>query len=245
MGTFSLEKVDHLLWLGRYIERSYTTQRFILTTYDRALDSTEGNWKGQLEELGFDEGSDDPWEFFNDCLFNEENTSSLAYSMNAAYDNAVRLRDVLGSESISYVQMAVNAIEEAEASDSPLLDLQQVQDNIMAFKGCVDDFVKSNSARNIIKCGMSVERVDLYARLSYHLDELKGEVRRLANRIDRTGAPYDREAFKDVIDVVFDPGFPDDVTYEQLGELLKANARVFPTNMAQEGTDRANPELQL
>ena len=227
MGTFSLEKVDHLLWLGRYIERSYTTQRFILATYDRALDSTEGNWKGQLEELGFDEGSDDPWEFFNDCLFNAGNTSSLAFSMNAAYGNAVMLRDVLGSESISYVQMAVNAIEAAEHSDSPLLDLQNVQDNIMAFKGCVDDYVASNSARNIIKCGMSVERIDLYARLSYHLEELKQEVRRLANRINRTGAPYDNDAFKQVVEIVFSADFPEGTTYEQLGELLKANARVF------------------
>ena len=227
MGTFSLEKVDHLLWLGRYIERSYTTQRFILATYDRALDSTEGNWKGQLEELGFDEGSDDPWEFFNECLFDEQNTSSLAFSMNAAYGNAVMLRDVLGTESISYVQMAVNAIEAAQRSDSPLLDLQSVQDNVMAFKGCVDDYVASNSARNIIKCGMSVERIDLYARLSYHLEELKTEVRRLANRINRTGAPFDNDAFKQVVEIVFSPEFPEGTTYEQLGELLKANARVF------------------
>lgn len=43
MGSLSLEKVDHLLWLGRYMERCYTTQRFILATYDKALDSTDGN----------------------------------------------------------------------------------------------------------------------------------------------------------------------------------------------------------
>ena len=243
MGTFSLEKVDHLLWLGRYIERSFTTQRFILTTYDRALDSTEGNWKGQLEELGFDEGSDDPWEFFNDCLFNIENKSSIAFSLNAAYDNAVRLRDVLGSDSLSYVQLAVNAIQAAEASDSPLLDLQEVQDNIMAFKGCVDDFVASNSARNIIKCGISVERIDLYARLSYHLEELRSEVRRLANRVDRTGAPYNRAALKAVIDVVYAPDFPEGTTYEQLGELLKANAQVFPQEAPGKGSTGANSQL--
>lgn len=227
MGSLSLEKVDHLLWLGRYIERSYTTQRFILSTYDKALDSTEGNWKGQLEELGFREGSDEPLAFFRDCLFNRQNMASLAFSMSAAYDNAVRLRDVLGTESLSYIQMAVNAIEAAEHSDSPLLDLQLVADNIMAFKGCVDDYVADDAARNIVKCGMSTERIDLYARLSYRLDQLRPEVHRLASRIDRTGAPYNGSALKSMVDIVFDQSFPEGATYERLGDLLTATAALF------------------
>ena len=98
MGTLSLEKIDHLLWLGRYVERSYTTLRFITVTYDKAIDSTDGNWKGQLEELGFASESENVLEFFRDCLFNEGNLCSLAHSMGAAYDNAVMLRDVLGPE---------------------------------------------------------------------------------------------------------------------------------------------------
>ncbi|WP_297154633.1 alpha-E domain-containing protein [uncultured Ellagibacter sp.] len=227
MGTLSLEKIDHLLWLGRYIERSYTTQRFITTTYDKAIDSTEGNWKGQLEELGFAAETDDVLEFFRDCLFNESNLCSLAHSMGAAYDNAVMLRDVLGTESLSYVQMATDEIKAAESSDSPLLDLQLVQDNIMAFKGCVDDYVTDDAARNIIKCGISIERIDLYARLSYRLDCLKQEVHRLASRIDRTGAPYDKQAFKELIDIVFSSGFPENATYETLGKLLSVVARIF------------------
>lgn len=227
MGSLSLEKVDHLLWLGRYVERSQTTQNFILATYDKSLDSTEGNWKGQLEELGFDQTATSPEAFFDDCLFNEKNTSSIAFSMNAAYDNAVRLRDVLGSESISYIQMAVNAVGAAERSDAPLLDLQLVTDNIMAFRGCVDDYVDDDAARNLIKCGLSVERIDLYARLSYRLDRLRPEVHRLTSRINRTGAPYSQKHLKAAIDIVYGPGFPGDATYETLGELLKHVARIF------------------
>ena len=227
MGTLSLGKVDHLLWLGRYIERSYTTQRFIIATYDKALDSVEGNWKGQLEELGFSAENDDPLTFFRDCLFNGDNPCSLAHSMGAAYDNAVMLRDVLGTESLSYVQMATDGIEQASVSDSPLLDLQLVQDNIMAFKGCVDDFVADDAARNIIKCGISVERIDLFARLSYRLDRLPQEVHRLASRIDRTGAPYDKQAFKELVDIVFAPGFPENATYDDLGHLLEVAAKIF------------------
>jgi uncharacterized alpha-E superfamily protein len=227
MGTLSLEKVDHLLWLGRYVERSFTTQRFILATYDKALDSTEGNWKGQLEELGFDASSDDPIWFFDDCLFNVDNPSSLAHSISAAYDNAVHLRDVLGTESISYVQMAYDSVFGARDSDSPLLELQETADNIMAFKGCVDDYVTDDSARNVIKSGFSLERIDLYARLGYHLGDLRSEVRRLATRVNRISAPYNQRHLKAVVDIVYSPGFPENVTYERLGELLTHLARIF------------------
>ena len=227
MGSLSIEKVYHLLWLGRYAERSYTTLRFILSTYDAALDSTEGNWKGQLEELGFDDQTDDPIEFFNDCLFNKANTSSTAHAMNAAYDNAVALRDVIGSESIAYIQLAVNSVEAAEESDAPLLDLQLVFDDIMAFKGCVDDYVVDDVARNIIKCGINIERLDLYTRLAYKLERLPQEAHRLASRIDRIGLPYDKVHFKAVIDTVFAPNFPEGVTYEILGDLLTHIARIF------------------
>ncbi len=227
MGSLSLEKVDHLLWLGRYMERCYTTQRFILATYDKALDSTDGNWRGQLEELGFDSKADDPISFFRACLFGMDNHSSIAYSMNAAYDNAVRLRDVLGTESISYIQMAVDSIEEAKDSDAPLIDLQLVQDDIMAFKGCVDDYVSDDAARNLIKCGMSLERIDLYARLSYQLGDLRHEVHRLVTRVNRTGAPYSQKQLKAVTDIVYDPDFPQDATYEKRGKLLKHLARIF------------------
>ena len=227
MGSLSLEKVDHLLWLGRYVERSQTTLHFILSTYDAALDSVEGNWKGQLEELGFDQQNDDPIEFFRACLFEMDHPCSLAHSMDAAYGNAVTLRDVLGTESVAYVQMAVNSIEAAKLSDAPLLDLQSMLDDIMAFKGSVDDYVSDDAARNIMKCGFSIERLDLYARLSYRLDRLRQETHRLASRIDRIGVPYDKAAFKRVVDIVFSPGFQTNATYEQLGELLECIAKIF------------------
>ena len=227
MGALSLERVNRLLWLGRYVERCYTTLQFILTTYDAALDSTEGNWKGQLEELGFDQDNDDPVAFFRECLFSRTLTSSIHYSMSAAYDNAVVLRDVIGTESCAYVQMALNDIERAETSDAPLLDLQTVIDMIMAFKGSCDDYVVNDSARNIIKCGMSIERMDLYARLNYHLGDLQKETQKLATRVDRTGISYDRAAFKTLVDRVFSPRFPEQVTYEELGQMLELIARVF------------------
>lgn len=227
MGTLSLERVNHLLWLGRYVERCYTTLQFILVTYDAALDSVEGNWKGQLEELGFDQDNDDPVEFFHECLFSSRLSTSVHYSISAAYDNAVVLRDVIGTESCAYIQMALNATELAERSDAPLLDLQMVIDCIMAFKGSCDDYVVNDAARNILKCGMSVERMDLYARLNYQLGDLRKETQKLATRIDRTGITYNRTAFKELIDCVFSPHFPEKTSYEELGSMLTLIAQIF------------------
>lgn len=227
MGSLSLGRADRLLWLGRYIERTYTTERFIIATYDKALDSTEGNWKGQLEELGFDEKTEDPIEFFHDCLFDVENPASLAHSIGAAYDNAVHLRDILGTETVSYVQMAYDSLHAAEGGKEPLLDLQATIDNIMAFRGCVDDYVSDGAARNIIKSGISLERIDLYARLGYKLEALPYEVHLLAVRSSRSGMPFDNQRLKAVIDAVYRPGFPEGVTYEQLGDLLVNLAHIY------------------
>ena len=227
MGSLSIERVDRLLWLGRYVERSYTTLHFVLEAYDASLDSVEGNWKGQLEELGFNQEDDNPDQFFRDCLFSPSLSASIAYSLNAASDNAVVLRDVIGSESAAYVQMALNDSQAAAASDTPLLDLQSVTDSIMAFKGSCDDYIANDAARNIIKCGFSVERLDLYARLGYRLGDLRREVQKLASRIDRTGMDYNRDILKQLVDAVFAPSFPDAVTYQQLGQLLALVAQLF------------------
>ena len=97
----------------------------------------------------------------------------------------------------------------------------------MAFKGCVDDYVSDDAARNLIKCGMSLERIDLYARLSYQLGDLRHEVHRLVTRVNRTGAPYSQKQLKAVTDIVYDPDFPQDATYEKCGKLLKHLARIF------------------
>lgn len=227
MGTLSVTKADHLLWLGRYVERTYTTLRFILHAYDKALDDPLGNWRDQLEELGFREEEENPYTFVHDCLFSPTLPSSIRHSISAAYDNAVTLRDRVGTEAIAYVQMAYDSVGAAETSDSPLIDLQSVVDDIMAFRGCIDDYIADDAVRSIIKVGMGIERIDLYTRLDYQLERLPQEVHRLASRINRTGIAYDQESFRGVVDMVFDPEFPGNMSYDRLGELLKLDAHIF------------------
>ncbi len=227
MGSLSLDKIDHLFWLGRYIERSHTTLTFIMSTYDKAIDSTDDSWKDQLSSLGFDPSNGDTVSLFNRCLFGENCPSSIKRSLEAAYDNAVVLRDVIGTETIAYVQMAVNSLAHAAESDAPMLDCALIIDDIMAFKGCSDDYVVDDVARNIIKCGFSIERMDLFLRLGYKLNRLEKEAHKLASRIDRMGIAYDRATFKDLIVLIYDDDFPQNATPEQLSKMLELVEKIF------------------
>ena len=41
MGIISVEKADHLFWLGRYTERVFTTLRKFFHVYDHMIDTQE------------------------------------------------------------------------------------------------------------------------------------------------------------------------------------------------------------
>lgn len=62
---------------------------------------------------------------------------SLISNLNRAYDNAVVLRESIGSEALFYIQMSVYDMENAAKSEVPLLELQQVLVNIHAFWGII------------------------------------------------------------------------------------------------------------
>ena len=100
------------------------------------------------------------------------------------------LREELGSETISYLQLAVYAMNKAGESHATMVELQEVADNIVAFWGMVDDDIDSENVRNLIKVGKRVERLDLYARLRMPKDKMLREIHRLAGRIPRTCLKY-------------------------------------------------------
>ena len=96
-------------------------------------------------------------------------------------------------ETLSYIQLAIYDMNKAKISRAPLIEMQRVIDNILAFWGIVDDSIDSRQVRNIIKTGKRIERIDLYARLGISREELEREISRLATRIDRSGMKYDEE----------------------------------------------------
>ena len=114
-------------------------------------------------------------------------------NLTRAYDNAIELRDEIGSEVISYIQLAIYEMNKARISKAPLIEMQKVMDNILAFWGIADDSIDSEYARNILKAGKRIERIDLYGRLNIARKELVREVDRLVPRLERSGLTYDKE----------------------------------------------------
>ncbi|MBR1657387.1 MAG: alpha-E domain-containing protein [Synergistaceae bacterium] len=172
MSILSFGNSERLFWLGRYSERVYTGIRSFL--------GRSGTWSSSAEKTCFDDG----------------NNESLYCSLIFAYDNAIVLRDEIGSDTFSYIQMAVYEMNSAKKSPAPLLHLQKVNDNIAAFWGMADDIISDENVRGIIKLGKRIERVDLYARNNAGNDEIRREVRRLTYRIAKTGLHYSRETLE-------------------------------------------------
>lgn len=190
MGIISLEKSDHLFWLGRYTERVFTTLNSFFYYFDKMLDTDELTYEKFCEELSIPNIYTDKEAFIRSYLFSEENPDSVYCNMLRAFDNAVVLRDELSSKTLSYIQLALDCIEHAADSQALVYDLQPVIDYLFAFWGCLDDNVEDEECRNLIKCGKYMERLDLYMRLGYTYHSIEKEYNKFLNRLHKVHIGY-------------------------------------------------------
>ncbi len=202
MGIISLEQTNRLYWLGRYSERVYTTIRLYAKCYDDMIDDIGENYADFCRMLEIPNIYKDKEDFNQRYGFDESDPNSILSNLIRAYDNAVVLREEIGSETLSYIQLAIYAINKAKISRAPLLELQNVEDNILAFWGIADDFIESETIRNIIRTGKRVERIDLYARLKLGIKELKSELRRMHTRLVSSGMRYNEACLDRLIALI-------------------------------------------
>lgn len=193
MGIISVEQIDRLYWLGRYSERVYTTLRLYFSGYDRMIDERIESYREFCKKIDIPDvyGSKDV--FKEKYAFDETDPNSIFSNLNRAYDNAIVLREEIGSETLSYIQLAIYDMHKAKISRAPLIEMQSVIDNILAFWGIADDSIDSEQIRNIIKVGKRIERIDLYSRLKIGRKEIVREVHRLTYRLARCGIKYNTE----------------------------------------------------
>lgn len=191
MGIISIEQVDHLYWLGRYTERVYTTLKIYSESFDRMIDESEDSYQKYCDSLDIPNIYESKEDFLKRYPFDISVPDSIISNLNRAYDNAIVLRETIGSEALSYIQLSIYAMNNASVSDAPLIDLQQIMDDLLSFWGLVDDQIDSDQIRNIIKAGKRIERIDLYARLEVEKPRLVREVRRMIPRVLRSGMKYD------------------------------------------------------
>ena len=217
MGIISVENTDRLYWLGRYTERVYSTIKIFESRFDSMIDVDE------LEYREFCKSQDIPniyssrEDFSRKYCFSLEDENSIFSNLMRAYDNAIVLREEIGSDTLSYIQLAVYAMNQAAISRAPLIGLQKVTDNLVAFWGMADDDIDESQIRNMIKVGKLVERIDLYARLKEHPEKLRREARRLTNRIDKSTMKYSMKTLTHVNYLVQ----LDELPYETLIESIE------------------------
>ncbi|MDO5146727.1 MAG: alpha-E domain-containing protein [Eubacteriales bacterium] len=190
MGIISLEKANNLLWLGRYSERVYTTIRMFFIQYDKMIDDEEDEYSEFCHKLNIPviyESNDD---FINRYLYDKDNPDSVFSNLLRAYDNAIVLRDEIGTETMAYLQLCLSTMEKTMDLDAPLMEMQNVLDMLLAFWACADDYIVDPETRNLIKTGKSIERIDLYLRLGTSEGALLSEYQKLCGRIARSGIEY-------------------------------------------------------
>lgn len=202
MGIISVENSDRLFWLGRYSERVYITISLFKKSFDAMIDFDEHQYEEFCRRLDIPciyESKDD---FIRRYCFDGENPNSIYANLQRAYDNAIVLREEIGSETLAYIQLAVYEMNRAAQSEAPLVPLQKVQDNLVAFWGQADDSIEDQLVRNDIKIGKRVERLDLYARLQMNETAMTREIHRLAGRIENTSLHYSKTVLKKLEEAV-------------------------------------------
>ncbi len=209
MGIISIEQADRLFWLGRYTERVFTTLRIYSQSFDIMIDEIADNYIEFCKNIDIPNIYASKEDFITRYPFDPDNSDSIISNLNRAYDNAIMLRESIGSETLAYIQLAIYEMNKAAMSSSPLVDLQRVNDNLLAFYGTVDDQIDSENIRNIIKAGKRIERIDMYARLGAPRKELAREIHRMVPRVRNSGLEYDDAKLIHIDDMINE----DDINY--------------------------------
>lgn len=185
-------KTDRLYWLGRYLERVYTTILNYEKSYDIMIEQEE-EYKRYCKAFDIPDIYGSAEKFLRAYPFDIKNPDSIRSNLGRAYDNAVELREEIGSESLSYIQLAIYEMNKGAVSKAPMMEFQRITDNILAFWGCIDDMIEDHNTRNLLKVGKRVERIDLLGRLHADKQDIVREIHRLSGRIQRCILHYNQD----------------------------------------------------
>jgi len=184
MGIISVEHSSNLYWLGRYAERVYTTLDTFFDYHDATIDRDKNSYRDFLERLEVEDkyGS---YESFIEGFLYEDDDFTVNSAFHKAYDNALVTRNVIGSESLAYLELAANTFRAGRGSKNLRLALMPVMDYLLAYWGNIDDHLATSEAGIIIRCGKIVERLDLYFRFFYDNKHINNEYEKLCHILAR------------------------------------------------------------
>ena len=186
LALVTASKADNLYWLGRYTERVFTTLNQFFPFYDRVMDTDVDAFRPSARALALPEDFQDFDAFIHSFLYDEKNPDSVRSAIVYAFNNAVILRPELSSRLLQYVELAMSSIVEAAdraAFDEDIYKHRDIADNMLAFWGGVENSPVDPTLKSFIFVGKYLERVDLYTRFGYSMEELKAPLGKLASYI--------------------------------------------------------------
>ncbi|SFS11110.1 Uncharacterized conserved protein, Alpha-E superfamily [Agrococcus baldri] len=163
---------ESLFWIGRYIERADGTAR-ILDVYLQLL----------LEDVAVDEdtacramlgvmGHDAPPErkltrtdVVNILAIDRTNTASIAYSVNAARENARRARETISTELWEVLNATYASMPRRVSNDQVHQMFGWVRERMALASGMADATSSRDDAWSFFTLGRYIERADMVARL--------------------------------------------------------------------------------
>jgi uncharacterized alpha-E superfamily protein len=168
------------------VERVYTTLHSFFDYYDITLDKDKNSYRNFLNKLEIEDCYGDYKSFIRGFLFDKKDANSISSAFHKAYDNALVIRNSIGSEALAYIQLAMDVFHSCKSSKNLRLALMPVMDYLLAFWGSIDDKLLDGEERTIIKCGKLVERLDLYFRFNFEHIRINSEYEKLCNVLART-----------------------------------------------------------
>lgn len=212
INTISAEQADRLYWLGRYVERVFSTLRLFNRSLDRMIDQNGDDYVDFCRRLSIpSEIYAGPEDFETRYLFDPANPDSIYANLSRAYDNAIVLRNFITTETMAYIQLALDQLQHGARADSAFLETQRVADWLLAFWGSVDDRVADVERRDLMKVGKYSERLDLLIRLDFPEYAVEALLPRLLSHTRRVEALLEKPVLEELRQMT-EPGLPQNRT---------------------------------
>lgn len=109
--TVSKAKADRLYWLGRYVERVFISLNAVKKYIDYDIDGSEDAYKVYCQRVCIPDSYNGAKEFAVKYLYDKTNPYSVYSMLVRAFDNGIELRDDITSESLSYIHLALDVME--------------------------------------------------------------------------------------------------------------------------------------
>ncbi|MBP0958206.1 MAG: alpha-E domain-containing protein [Oscillospiraceae bacterium] len=187
MGAITRININNLFWLGRYVERVFTTLNSFFKYADRFIEGGQEAYEKYLADINVPDIYKSSEDFFHRYVFDMSDPNSIISNLDRALGNGIVLREEIKTPSLSYLQMAMDKFKSCEGTDKIRYDMLPVRDAIYAFWGSVDNNMTNAEALRVIHLGKSVERADMFLRLGYPSEDISAELDNLIKHVSRYG----------------------------------------------------------